>query len=615
MNKNISASIIVIIFLLLYFSPVLSKQGEISAKAQEYYGQGEKLLEQFKLDQARDHFKSAIEEDMSFTQAHRSYIDVSLQMGEETRNELQEEYETYRRAQPNNPVIYYALGRIYADDEEKEKAFQKAIGLDPNYPWGHFGMAYIHNKKNEIEKAIACYEKAIELEPNEALFYTSMARLLYNRHPERYKQLQETIRKKFPDNSYVAMMAYSNASRIKEETEKMAAFENYIASYPNGPNAFIALRTILNFYKKSDPGKAEEIAREALSHPMTGSDKRTHRIAYIFLFQHADESNDESAVEKVTSEIIASKNTDPSLYFQIAGQLMKNNRFELAEKFYFKAIEMITPENVYGTMAHGSFSEERLSEYCSDVSNWFRSDLGKLYLQTNQPKKTLAQLTQVKYEEPNPEYYLMLAKAYDQIGNEKKAYESLIETLSLTHNEEASDMLNQSSVHLNNVEATREKIWNKRLERAKPAVDFNLPDMEEELVSLKDFRGKVVLLNFWFPSCGPCQMELPHIQKIHEKYKDQDLKILLIQVAQTKEEGKKFLELNKYTLTSLFSDGKWALDNYGVKSCPTNFFIDRQGRIIFKSTGYKPGREKELESQIRTLLEYSEDTREDLITN
>lgn len=604
MNKNKRISIILVVFVGLIFSLVLAEQKQISAKAEEYLSQGEKLMEQFKLSQARISFRNAIKEDMNFTQAHRSYIDVSLQMGEEIRKELQDEYEAYLRAQPNNPVIYYALGRIYADDEDKEKVFQKAVELDPNYPWGHFGMAYIYINKKEIEKAIACYEKAIELQPNEVDFYSSLARLLSNRHPERYKQVQEIIQQKFPDSYYVALMAYTNVSRIKEESEKIAAFQSYLESYPNGPNAFSALRQVLNFYKKSNLETAEGIARTALSHPMTGVDKRTHSTAYLFLFKEAVESNDSNAIEKITSEIISSECTDPSLYFQIAGQLQKEKSFELAEKFYLKAIEMIKPENVYGTMAHGTFSEEYLAESCAKVSSWYNTDLGKLYLEMNQPKRALAQFNQVELKDPNPEHYFMIAKANNQIGNKEKAYEALVETLGLATNDEAREMLIQLSKELNKDEDIQEIIWNKRHERAKPAADFTLPDIEGNQVSLKDFRGKVVLINFWFPACGPCQMELPHIQKIYDKLKDQGLSVLLIQAAQTKEEGKKFLDDNKYTMTSLFSDGKWAEENYGVTACPTNFFIDGQGRIIFKSSGYSPGAEKDIESQIKELLEF-----------
>lgn len=164
-------------------------------------------------------------------------------------------------------------------------------------------------------------------------------------------------------------------------------------------------------------------------------------------------------------------------------------------------------------------------------------------------------------------------------------------------------MLNQLSDQLHKTE-TKEKIWEKRLEQAKPAVDFTLPDLDGNLISLKDFTGKVVLVNFWFPACGPCQVEFPHIQKIHDKYKEQGVAVLLIQIAQTQEEGKKFLKENKYTMTSLYSDRKWAEENYGVKAAPANFFIDRQGRVIFKSTGYSPGHERVIESQIIELLEF-----------
>jgi len=461
------------------------------------------------------------------------------------------------------------LGRIYSDDEDKEKTFQKAI----------------------------------ELDPNEVLFYTSLARLLYKRNPERLKQVQGIVLKKFPDSYDAALMVYSRASRIEDEVEKISAFEHYLKSYPNGPNAFSALSRILNYYKKNSPEKAEKIAREALSHPMKGPDKRSHRAAYLFLFHKAIDSKDKNAMEKITSEILASKSTDPSLYSKIAGQFQKEKRFELAEEFYLKAIEMITPENVYGTMAHGAFSEESLAEYCNEVVNFYRFDLGKLYLEMSQPNKALTQLNQVEFKESNPEYYLYLAKTYNQIGKKEKAYELLIETLSLSVNKEASELLSQLSKQLNKKENPQEQIWQKRLEQAKPAVDFTLPDMEENQVSLKDFKGKVVLINFWYPLCGPCQMELPHIQKIYDKYKDQDFKVLLIQVAQTKEEGKKFLNDHNYTMTSLYSDGKWAKDNYGVEAAPTNFFIDRQGRIVFKRTGYTPGDEKEIESQIVELLE------------
>ena len=233
--------------------------------------------------------------------------------------------------------------------------------------------------------------------------------------------------------------------------------------------------------------------------------------------------------------------------------------------------------------------------------------MGKLYLEMEEPEKAKAQLERVDLTEPDPDYYYLLAKAFNETGDREKAYELLIDSLSLEPNDSAHEMLVQISEQLNKGGNIEEKIWEKRLERAKPAVDFTLPDTEGNMVSLKDHRGRIVLINFWIPACGPCEMELPHIQKIHDKYKDKGLTVLLIQSAQTMEEGKNFLEGNKYTMISLFTDAGWAEENYGVTSCPTNFFIDRQGRILFKSTGYTPGDEEKIESQIRELLEFSED--------
>jgi peroxiredoxin len=257
-------------------------------------------------------------------------------------------------------------------------------------------------------------------------------------------------------------------------------------------------------------------------------------------------------------------------------------------------------------MAFGLVPEKELAKYCNEISSRNHLELGKLYLETQQHENALAQFNQVKSKDPNPDLYTHKAKAYNQLGNKEKAYDMLIEALGLSADVEAQEMLDQISKQLNVKENAREKIWKKRFDLAKPAAEFTLSDMKGNSVSLKDFRGKVVLINFWYPLCGPCQMELPHIQKIYDKYKDQEFEVLLIQVAQTKEEGKKSLEEHNYTMTSLFSDARWARDNYGVEACPTNFFIDRKGRIIFKSTGYTPGIEKEIEAKIKELIEFDQ---------
>jgi hypothetical protein len=66
-------------------------------------------------------------------------------------------------------------------------------------------------------------------------------------------------------------------------------------------------------------------------------------------------------------------------------------------------------------------------------------------------------------------------------------------------------------------------------------------------------------------------------------------------------------------MQSLYADSKWAQNNYGVTAAPSSFFIDRTGRITFKSRGYNPGKEKEIEAQVLELLEFKGEVKQDMI--
>lgn len=604
MNRWKRIGTLFIAIFLFQFPFSLAQPKKDLSTAQSYYQEGEKFWKLNKLEEAQGQFKKAIAADINFTPAHRSYIDLTLGMADESRIELQKEYEALLKDYPHNPVIHYSLGKIYEDDAEREKAFQKAIDLDPNYPWGYFGMAYIHTQKKEVDKAISCYEKAIELEPNEILFYIQLASQLRQKDPVRYNQVQELIIKKFPGGWDAGLIQFERASEIADEKERVAAFEIYWKSNPDGPNIPIALMQIFSYYQKNNPEKGEKLAREVLAHPMPKDEKRSHSAAYNFLFTKAMNSSEPSQIKKIADEIFNSNNPDPSLYFGIAGQFKEKKQYDDAEKFYYKALEKITPENVYGTLAHGSFPDEQLKDYCQELFNWYRSELGQFYLAAGRPRDALTQFNLVKMKEPEAGHYFNLARAYHQVGDKEKAFEYLTETLSLAAQSEARDLLKQLAKELNKKDDPMQKVWQKRLERAKPAPDFTLPDLDGNQVSLSSFRGKVILLNFWFPACGPCQMEFPHLQKLHERYQAQGLKILLVQVSQSQEEGKKFLASKKYTMQSVYADWKWARNNYGVTGAPANFFIDRAGRIIFKSTGYGPGKEKEIEAQVVELMEF-----------
>lgn len=123
-----------------------------------------------------------------------------------------------------------------------------------------------------------------------------------------------------------------------------------------------------------------------------------------------------------------------------------------------------------------------------------------------------------------------------------------------------------------------------------PAPDFELTDLAGETVKISDYKGKVVFLNFWGTWCPPCQAELPHIQKLAEKYQDSDEVAILTIVGydprEKDEEGiRAYMETHGYTFRAAFDKEGNAGYLYGINSFPTTFMIDKESNVF----GYVKG--------------------------
>ena len=112
-----------------------------------------------------------------------------------------------------------------------------------------------------------------------------------------------------------------------------------------------------------------------------------------------------------------------------------------------------------------------------------------------------------------------------------------------------------------------------------PAPDFRAMTLEGKPVSLRDYRGKVVLVNFWATWCGPCRDELPALSEAYRERKDEGFAVLAVDVREEEGDVRRFLQDIPVPFPVLL-DGDGAIYNrYAVVALPTSFFVDEDGVI------------------------------------
>jgi len=140
------------------------------------------------------------------------------------------------------------------------------------------------------------------------------------------------------------------------------------------------------------------------------------------------------------------------------------------------------------------------------------------------------------------------------------------------------------------------------IKNRKSAADFTLRDANGTAVKLSDYRGKVVLLNFWATWCGPCTLEIPWFIEFEQQYKTQGFAVVGVSMD---EEGwnaiKPYMTAHKMNYRVLLGDDSVSQLYGGVDSLPTTFLIDRKGRVAFPPHVGLAGKNEYLK-EIQSLL-------------
>lgn len=316
-------------------------------------------------------------------------------------------------------------------------------------------------------------------------------------------------------------------------------------------------------------------------------------------------ANNINKANSYISQIKSSPNF-PSYASKIVSGLIKDNKYDIAlpilEEAYTAALAATNSndpkiKNGGSARAYGSLAPA----------------YAKVLTEKGNAEKAVSILEEYMKSSPyvatNPTNVITLANAYAKQGKELDAFLSL-ENFVVKNGKNADVIKEMQSLYskLNNnkgdftsyttaIEAKAKEAMVSKYKSEmikKEAPQFSLVNRDGKTVSLADYKGKVVVLDFWATWCGPCVMSFPGMQAAVNKYKgDKDVEFLFIDTWQREENYKdlvnEFMTKNNYTFHVLFDEmkdrTKATTTAYGVSGIPHKVVIDREGFIRFESSG------------------------------
>ena len=135
-----------------------------------------------------------------------------------------------------------------------------------------------------------------------------------------------------------------------------------------------------------------------------------------------------------------------------------------------------------------------------------------------------------------------------------------------------------------------------------PAPDFTLRAMDGPNMRLQEQRGRVVMINFWATWCGPCRQEMPHLNRLYEKYAASGFVLMSINVDDDTRNAAEVAAKLGVKFPVLWDTDKKVSRLYDLATMPSTVLIDRDGKVRYVHRGYLNGYEDTYEKQVREML-------------
>jgi peroxiredoxin len=134
------------------------------------------------------------------------------------------------------------------------------------------------------------------------------------------------------------------------------------------------------------------------------------------------------------------------------------------------------------------------------------------------------------------------------------------------------------------------------------APDFALKNASGDNLRLSEFRGDVVMINFWATWCGPCRQEMPLLDELYSRYQRVGFNLLGVNIDDDSSKAMNMIAELGVSFPVLFDTRKEVSKLYAVDAMPVTILVDRDGKVRHVHHGYKPGYEQDYLNEIRSLL-------------
>jgi tetratricopeptide (TPR) repeat protein len=539
-----NAAVVSLIFLFALCVQAQESPGSAAAKVE--FEKGTQAMRQNEYKKAAEFFRKAIELDPNYSEAHSRFISASKQEASDSvKSDLPEEE---RKKQSD----------LATDAREKElialyEGWTQKDPKNPSYQWA-LGSLYMFKDYDKVEQYSL---KAVSVDPKFVPAYETLSLIAQARgdNKNRADYLRKAMEAAPQDPS--RMSRYAEAIQAEDPALSRKLMLELVSKFPKSGAAQGALADLA---RNADTLQEKIQYLERMKSLFIPDKSAISNYQTFLLFDAYSQAGDSSKAIALAKEMIGlfdegndKRNWQERLVYE---EKKSEARGLVDQKKYTEAIALIDTIKVPARM--------RLTPY-----NLLKAETLSGTGQTNEAYNYL--LKQVPGEPSN-----LLMSALSKYAS----------ALNKTPAQIRTDIL---------------QVFEKG---AKPIKDFSLARYgDEKKISIADYRGKVVLLNFWYPLCGPCRLESPYIAKVKKEYADDKFVVLAVNVHSEEDRfALPFIKGNKYDFIPLRGSVEMAVKDYQARGFPTNFLIDTQGRVVARLPLVLKDQKESLEIQIQALL-------------